>query len=316
VLKIWKDRLVSLAAVSALAGCAAASGINSVPSGVAQSLFSRSAGHPVLYVSETHTNAVYTFDPAKIAAGPTGKITAGVSRPGALAVGPDNVLYVANAHNVSLYKPGAASPFKTIVSNFGVPSRVAVAADNTLAIAYANGFKSDGELVIYDKGSASPTREIRIPLIGNNLLLSMVGLEIDAADNVFLATARYALGPGLVQKFAPGSINGLVTGLMPAGGGGFDAAGNLYDGFEAAICVHVRTGKQCARTVTNGVSAVAQFAVRSDGAMFVPNANHYVNGNATNGNLVAYAPGGSTPIATYSSPTFVDPEGAALGTLP
>ena len=313
---IWKSRLFLLAAVSALAGCATAPGLDSAPLGLAQKLLSRSAGQPVLYVSETHTNAVYTFDPANIAAGPTGKITAGVNGPGALAVGPDNVLYVANTQDVALYKAGTTSPFKTIASNFGSPSRVAVAADNTLAIAYTKGLKSDGELVIYDKGSATPTREIRIPLIGKNLLLGVPGLEIDAADNVFLATARYAIGPGLVQKFAPGSTKGLVTGLQPSIGGGFDAAGNLYDGFGAAICAHVRTGKQCARTVTNGISDVAQFAVRPDGAMFVPNTDHYVDGNPTNGNLAAYAPGGSTPVATYASPTFVDPRGAALGTLP
>ncbi|HEV3152165.1 MAG TPA: hypothetical protein VGZ02_00015, partial [Candidatus Baltobacteraceae bacterium] len=151
-------RFCALLVLVAVAACASPSATTSLPFG-ARTVAGKSTQRPVLYVSETHSNAVYTFDPANIAAGPAGKITAGINRPGALAVGPDGVLYVTNTfgNNVTLYKAGATSPFRTIASTFGVPERVAVSADNTLAIAYTKGFRKSGELVIYDKGSATPT---------------------------------------------------------------------------------------------------------------------------------------------------------------
>ncbi|HEV3154020.1 MAG TPA: hypothetical protein VGZ02_09475, partial [Candidatus Baltobacteraceae bacterium] len=161
-----------------------------------------------------------------------------------------------------------------------------------------------------------PTRSVVIPLLKNNLLLSVIGLAIDASDNIFLSTSRYAVGPGLMQKYAPGSTTGVNTGLTPDIEGGFDSAGNMYVGFSNSVCVYAPGGTHCARRITKGLSSVTPFAVAPDGTLFVPDGSHYSNGEPQNGDVTEFAPGGSSPVAKFSSSSFVDPEGAALGFLP
>lgn len=305
----------------ALVGCAAPGGTTFTGITPAQlHTQSTASGTRVLYVSDANTNAVYTFNPANIAAGPTGKITSGINRPGDLAVDPSGDLYVANGNNVIVYKPRASTPFKTITSKFGKPSEVAISPDNTIAITFGGGILSSGTLVVFDKGSATPTRTIPIPLLSqnSNTALFLPGLQIDSSDNIFLSVIHYAKGPDELLEFVPGSTHGIVTGLTPDIIGGFDTAHNIYTGGPAVgqvpgfICVYRPGGKTCARRITNGLTVVGFFAVTGNGTLFVPNG---ANGPA-NGNLVMFAPNASTPTVTFASSALTNPVGAAVGFIP
>ena len=308
----------ALVAAGILAGCAAPSGIaptTGVPA-LVHTLSAASSGHSVLYVSDDATNAVYTIDPSNIGAGPTRKITSGVDRPGALAVDPSGDLYVVNVKNVTVFKPDASTPFRTITSKFGGPSTITISADNTIAITFGGGVLKSGTLVIFDRGSVTPTRTINIPLEAqlNNTALFFKGVTIDSSDNVFLSVIRYAKGPSAIYEFAHGSSHGVATRLSPDTTGGFDSAGNLYEGGTGFICEYAPGGKSCARRITSGLASIGFFAVLPDGTLFVPNS--VFNGQTTSGEILMYVSGVSAPSATFASQALSQPIGAALGIVP
>jgi hypothetical protein len=227
-----------------------------------------------------------------------------------MAVAPNGDLYVTNSNvpDIAVYHADTVTPFRTIKPALGDAGLIAIGTDNTLAIAYFNGSNNTGTLVIYDRGSPTPTRTIGIPL-GNNLLLILRGLAFDYAGNLYLSVSRYPNGPAQVLKFAPNSTSGIVTKLIAGDGFGIDSAGNVYEGETFNIFVQRLGASTPWRDITQGTHSVGLFAVASDGTLFVPNTDSYAYGD---GNLVEYAPGGSSPVARYKSPLMIYPVSAAL----
>jgi len=314
-MKFTSLRAAAAIVASALAGCSAPAGSAISPAAVAHLEAGRfgAGAHSVLYVAEDSTNAVYTFDPSNIAAGPTGKITSGIQAPTALAVDPSGDLYVGNLRNVTVYKPGGSTPFKTLASKFGAPRNIAIGADDTVAIAFGGGVLKSGGLVIFDRGSATPTRIIPVAL-GTNTAMNFRGAAIDATDNLFVSISRYSVGPSGIFEFAPNSTHGTPTGLSADIVGGFDSAGNLYNGDSGFICRYAPGSKACTHEITNGVASYGYFTVAADGTIFVP--QQTFDGQTTGGQLQMYAPGALSPTATFTSSAFKMFQGAALGFIP
>jgi hypothetical protein len=314
--------IVGLSAVVAVQPTAFASA-NSNPSMRAPSPIIRSIGRvgsmttagpdartPVLFIADDHTNAVYLFDANNLAAPPLAKITDGINRPSALAVDKSGVLYVASTHVVTAYRPGSLHPFRTIHA-VSFPMVVAVSADGTLAMAGEPALTSPGTLAIFDKGSPTPTRIIQIGL-NNEALLRVQSLAIDASDSVFLSVSRYPDG-GQLLRFAPGSTNGIDTGITPGIGEAFDANGNFYVSYGAVINVWAPGAQQPFRRITNGLSAATRIAVSPDGRIFAPNIEQFNFGTnqAIPGNVVEYGQG-PNPIAKLKSIFDVDPQATAV----
>jgi hypothetical protein len=266
---------------------------------------------PVLYVADDHTNAVYLLDANHLHAPALGMITSGINAPSGLAVGSNGVLYVSNLNAVTEYQPGALTPFRTIPLTGGTPVAIAVGSDGTLAVAEVPPVHQPGHLLIFDKGSPTPTRTITFPLDGQ-LHVNMGGVAVDASDDVFASVHQYPHGPSRLLEFAPGSTNGVDTGLLFGAGLGLDAAGNLYIGFTDFVNVYAPGSTQPARQISNGLVSLRLFAVAPDGRIFAPNSEHLVGGGASPGDVVEYAPNGVTPVARLSSNIDVNPRGVAL----
>ncbi|MDQ6825255.1 MAG: hypothetical protein M3007_07320 [Candidatus Eremiobacteraeota bacterium] len=269
---------------------------------------------PVLFVSDNETNAVYLYNANDLHAPPIGKITSGINAPTALAVDAKGVLYVSNATAVTAYRPGAVQPFRTITAARGTPYSIAVSPDGTLAISYepARSLFTPGTLVIFDRGSATPTRTISIPL-NNEDLVTLRGLAIDAADNVFLSVGRYPRGGGMV-KFAPGSTQSVNLNIGVANGQAFDARGNFYVCFGNFIDVFAPGATQPFRQISNGLNSGTLITVSSDGRIFAPNVELFDFGTNQDipGNVVEYGPTGVNPLAIRQAADDVDPRAVAL----
>lgn len=312
-------KIVAYAAIISLAGCMAGN-MPTTPSGAIPpgstplSALSSAAGVThILYVADDNTNAVYRFNADNLTAQPIGKISMGIDFPQGLAVAPNGDLYVANhsAQDVTAYKPGINTPFRTIKTTGKYPAYIAISADGTMAIAYYGRSGANGMLVVYDKGSATPTRNITIP-IGKNIFLILLGLEIDSSDNLYLSFSGYASGPTVMLKYPPGSTAGTNTKIYPGSNGGFDSRGDMFVGSEFDIAMYAPGATTFTRRITKGILSVGLFAVAPDGTLFVPNTSHYVEGIPTAGNLVKYAPGSFTPALTISSPYLQDAVAAAV----
>jgi hypothetical protein len=274
----------------------------------------RSAVDPrisLLYLADDHTNAVYLLNANHLHAPALGMITSGINAPSGLAVGSNGVLYVSNLNAVTEYQPGALTPFRTIPFTDGTPVAIAVGSDGTLAVADVPPIHQPGHLLIFDKGSPTPTRIITFPLDGQ-LHVNMGGVAIDASDDVFAAVHQYPHGPLRLLEFAPGSKNGVDTGLLFGAGLGIDAAGNLYVGFTSFVNVYAPGSKQAIRQISNGLPSLGLFAVAPDGRLFAPNSEHLVGGGAAPGDVVEYAPNGVAPVARLRSNIDVNPRGVAL----
>ncbi len=65
------------------------------------------------------------------------------------------------------------------------------------------------------------------------------------------------------------------------------------------------------RTIESGLSEIGGLTVLPNGTLFVANELHFVDGNPTNGNVVAFAPGASSPEVTISNVDDTNADGTA-----
>lgn len=269
---------------------------------------------PILFIADQETNAVYLFNANNLTGPPVGKITDGINTPTALLVDSKGLLYVSNASLVTVYKPGALQPFRTISAAKGMPYSMAAGTDGTLVISYepAAFLFTPATLVIFDRGSPSPTRKITIPLKGEDLV-GLEGVAIDKSDNVFLSVKRYPDGSEMVM-FPPGSTQSVGVNIPGGLGQGFDAHGNFYVCYGNLIDEYAPGSNHLIRQISKGLSEATLITVTSDGHIFAPNAEQFNYGTSQDisGNVVEYAPNGASPIAIVQSANDVDPRGVAL----
>ena len=115
--------------------------------------------------------------------------------PLALALNPAQDLFSVNNFNVTVYKPGTTSPYRTISDGISLPSTLAFDSAGNLYVANwgVNMFRSS--ISIYLPGQSSPTREITAG-IGYPL-----SLAFDQAGNLYVANSAL----NTVTEYAPGS---------------------------------------------------------------------------------------------------------------
>jgi hypothetical protein len=253
----------------------------------------RAAQAPVLYVGDSATNAVYLFDARDLSRPPIGKITDGIGTPYGLAVDGKGFLYVANGSAVEVYRPGALTPFRTI-TDVAQPFAVGIGSNGSFAITgiYSQG----GLLAIYDNGSRKPTRLISFP--PGQIRTEITNPVFDSLGNVFVAVHQYPRGPAKVFRFAPGSTQGVDTGLPFCFALGIDAQNNLYVSFGSEINVYHPGSLTPFRQITNGLVSTTELAITPTGGLFVVNTEHLVGGIPSPGNVVEYTPHGKNPTST------------------
>lgn len=214
-------------------------------------LFLATPSQAVLLVANTGANAIQQFDEA------TGKylgvfgqadaLTAGIDRPTGLAVGPDDIVYLANGGNVAtggayqILRFGKDGRFLGI---FGQASE----AGSGLQTPGDLAFDSEGNLFVIGRkaDTGNPKHVLKYDAAGNfqGVFASGIGgsygyngLAIDAADNVFVSANGnpFTSGDDHILKFLPdGTPQGIfgeandVDSLKTPLAMTFDAAGNLH----------------------------------------------------------------------------------------
>src|SRR5215471_3093296 len=118
---------------------------------------------PILFVSDLITNAVWLFNANDLSQPPIGEVTQGISSPFGMGVDGAGNLYVNTSGKIEVYAPGALSPTRTVDAS-GFAISVAVAKDGTLATFTERTGSPFGHLLIFDKGSMTPTRKIGFAL--------------------------------------------------------------------------------------------------------------------------------------------------------
>lgn len=267
----------------------------------------------VVFVNDFKTGAISELSAADLGARPIAKITEGLHGPEGMAVDSSGTLYVVNnaAGSVAEFHAGQTSPFTSITAGLSHPEQIALAADGTIAVSNNGNQEKRASLVIFDKGSAAPTRTVRIPLDGN-LVVFLNGVAIDANDDVFIAVRRYPKGPNAIYEVASGTSALVTTGILFGTLGGFDSAGNLYVGYTQAIASYAPGSASATRVIKKGTVSVGLFTVLPDGTLYVPNEEHYVEGLPARGNVVEYAPGASAPTAKNATDADIYPISTAF----
>jgi sugar lactone lactonase YvrE len=115
--------------------------------------------------------------------------------PLALAFNQAQDLFSVNNFNVTVYKPGTTSPYRTISEGISLPSTLALDSAGNLYVANwgANMFRSS--ISIYLPGQSSPIREI------NKGIGYPLSLTFDQAGNLYVANSALST----VTEYAPGS---------------------------------------------------------------------------------------------------------------
>ena len=199
-------------------------------------------GGSLLFVSDIEANTVDIFAQKTMKA--EGSITSGIAGPDGMYDDATKNLYVANTgtNTVLVYPSGSTKPSVTYSDGIQDAVDVVVGLDGTVYAANYN-LGSGGSIVEYEKGSTEPSRQI-------SLGTGVLGLALDASNNLYACTNTTDGGDGAIFEFAPGSATGKNLGISLGFCGGlrFDKMGDLVvaDQINSVIDVF-RPGKVIAK---------------------------------------------------------------------
>lgn len=267
----------------------------------------------LLYVADNAANAVFVFNAQTLNAMPLSSISKGVNGPTSLAVDKQGMLYVGNAGDgsISVYKSGATAPARSIsLSGAGTPQALTVGENDALVAGYNDAQHGSATLVVFTKGALQPSRTIAIPL-GNNSSVSIDAVAMRAGW-IYASVTRSPNGPAQLLKFAPGSSNGIDTGMMPGNGQAFDPRDNFYDSDGAMVSVYGGKG-QVEYQITQGLINGGQLAVAQNGELFFPNGSYLVCGRFKEpGYVTVFNAGSQNPNNYLVSSVFQNPVAVAV----
>jgi DNA-binding beta-propeller fold protein YncE len=174
----------------------------------------------VVYVADIDINAVEIYPAKGENPAPIGEITDEINTPDGLATDAKGNLYVPNAggSTVTVYKPGATSPFMSYAPGEN-PVFVVVGKDGTVYV--AQGILGCICVTVYGPGSTTPEYTIPLDDTGG----SPIGMTLDKKNNLYTALTN-----ATVYEFAPGQTTGTnlgLTGLHNPRGLAFDKKGDL-----------------------------------------------------------------------------------------
>jgi hypothetical protein len=285
---------VGLIGTMLLAGCFGATGVASNVPPLAQRL--AKASQDDLFIADVDNNVlIYT---AAIQSNPPllGKITQGVSRSTGVYVDRNGTLYVLNfggsSTNVTEYKRGSSTPFKTITDGLEYPASLVVDRSGSLYIAENSG--SGARVAVYAKGATSPTRTIPMPAMGR---FSAADMAFDPKGDLLVDTFDDESNTTVVYSVAPHSSQAKDLNLQdpPGPSLGADEAGYVYVGdHEGSIAIYAPGGTSASRTINLNVNGFyTQMAVTPNGTLYWPNYD--------NQTMYEIAPGASGATSVFST---------------
>jgi DNA-binding beta-propeller fold protein YncE len=162
-------------------------------------------GGALLFVSDVDANVVDIF--AQKTRKADGSITSGIDGPDGMYDDASKNLYVTNTgtSTVLVYPSGSTKASVTYSDGIQDAVDVVVGLDGTV---YAANYDlgSGGSIVEYKKGSTTPSLQI-------SLGTGVLGLTLDANNNLYACANTTDGGDGGIFKFAPGSSTGKNLGI-------------------------------------------------------------------------------------------------------
>lgn len=181
---------------------------------------------PIVYASSYNGGFINIYPQKGSNQAPIGQLSNGLLSPQGMHVDAHHRLWVANTNAFSVvgFRPGATSPFVTLKDTNYYPIEVAVDSHGTV---YASNAESTtgppGNVTVWAKGHTKPTGTLTYP----NFLI-VLGVGVDAADNVFVSYIPTS-GPPAMVEFPAGSQTGQPVPIQNANEGEmtFDSSGDL-----------------------------------------------------------------------------------------
>jgi len=314
ILRSVKGYSLAALALAAFAGCSGGGAISAPTLGSAMnaqgtaalpatSLADAGTGD-LVYVSDQLQKSVLAFPASERAHNPSPALTIPLGViPEGVWVDRKGILYVAlsgqsptQAGMVEEFKPGAASPFRTITEGITVPQSLVVDANGALYVDQI--FDTTVEIQIYPPGSSTPGKTLVIKDKGEP---AAGGLTLDSNGNIYVHTLFIDDPPSRVFRFARGESTPHdlhLQGLGNAIGLASDASGNLYVADSAdGISIYASGSTSPSRQITPPASETfANFVSTRSGMLYVAQENAHPSASS----LLEYAVGGSQPANVLS----------------
>jgi hypothetical protein len=243
---------------------------------------------------------------------PTITISTGISSPFALAVDSNETLFVDNCEpcipgtgstsTITAYEQGTTTPLYTITAGLSKPDAMAVASNGTLYVANEQA----STVTSYAEASSG------IAMTINTGVATPVGIAVDGSGNIYVANGAFY--PGSVTVYSP---TGSLLRTLPAGGVqkvAVDSTGRVYisncnvtcgNGTNPdSIIVYAPNSTTVAYNVVAGISFPTFMVLDSSNDLYVAN-----NALGAGNNVMKYAAGTGSPIATINAPA---PTGLAI----
>ncbi len=260
-------------------------------------------GRDLLYVANWSLSAILVYPAKARNPGPVETITDEVNYPSATCVDRSGNLYVTNAPDegpyfISVYAPGAATPFEVISKGINAPAACAIDANDNL---WVTNFDS-GNVTEYLKGTTKPHTVITKGLVTPN------GIAIDGHGNLYVANGPAESIEDDVQVYLPGSSSPTRTitdGVTSPVGIAVDANNALYvtNIRENNVQEYRYGGSKPYRTITASLDGPAGVTLNGTGRLYVSNYN--------DAKVVEFVRGSLTPSKKEISKELQAPQGIA-----
>jgi DNA-binding beta-propeller fold protein YncE len=292
-------------ACSSLFACSAAntSGAFSPSAVPARAAAASSSPGPLAYVAETCPFKAGTCSPrdgfVQILGGSA--ITSEIYIPTMIATDASGNVYVGNESSstngyVTVYRPGALTPYRTIKNVTGTPHGVAVDASGNAYV--VSNYKYECCQILGAITEYAPDGSILRRLNGAASFASHP--MFDAAGNLYVT--NFDTFPGYIAVYKPGAtdpsriiIKGIGFPKSPA----FDPQGNLYVlnqllNHTSNVVVYAPGKGVAFRTITDGLVTPVWLAIDPSGSLYIANEGT----KKDPGNVIVFAPGSTSVTRT------------------
>ena len=230
---------------------------------------------------------------------PSRMIQNGTVRPWGIATDAQGNLYVANlpqgapSIGITVFHPGASSPFRTITDSIYYPTDVSVAKDGTVYVNQrmdANGLAS--VVTVYPPGKNKASHIINLNFSGYDPTSDQ--MAFDTQGNLLVEDTAFVHGGQItmvISRINTKTFKWSRVDLNLAGldgpGLAVDGAGDIYVSgqYTGQIAIFAPGSKNPTRMIARGA---AEMTIMPDGALYA----------ASGDGVDEYAPGGSSPVNT------------------
>jgi hypothetical protein len=216
---------------------------------------------------------------------------------------------------VSVCAPGMAhKPIRSYEKKIGLPFGGTVDSKGTMYVSDGGlDGQTQGDIAVFPPGKMKPSQ------IKYYNVYNPHGIATDAKRNIFVAM-MYGSNDTFVVEFPHDAYEGIILPLNDLGGGFLqglvlDDQKDIVVANESnshpAVQFYPPPYKDESKELTSGIVTPTGLTYGSDGSLFV--GNQFVG---TNGNVVVFSPGASTPSRTISTGINGQVFGVAIGAAP